>query len=160
MADISVKIEDNSKQVLQELDQATESALFAIGLLGVAGCVEKASEHDTATGRPTVKTGRYRSAFGFITPTQGRMTPKKPEDESEPNDDISMQRADKDTVVIANNVEYAPYLEYGTGTKEGGHHARYIMKRGIESKLSEMEEQTREILEGKNVNLSVDLGAE
>ena len=77
---------------------------------------------------------------------------------SKAEDNFSFQRADKDTVVIANNVEYAPYLEMGTGTKEGGHHARYIMKRGIESKLSEMERQAKEILEGEEVNVSVDFG--
>lgn len=173
MADISVKIEDNSQKVLEELDKATEKALYAIGLLGVEGCVEKASEIDDVTGRPTVDTGRYRAGFGFITPKHGKMTSakirvnvvdektgkiKKKTVKRPITDNFSMQRADKDTVVIANNVEYAPYLEYGTGTKEGGHHARYIMKRGIESKFSEMERQTKEILEGKEVNISVDLG--
>lgn len=175
MADISVKIEDNSQKVLEELDKATEKALYQIGLLGVEGCVEKASEIDEVTGRPTVDTGRYRAGFGFITPTQGKMTNakirvkvidektgktktktvKRPE-----TDNFSAQRADKDTVIIANNVEYAPYLEYGTGTKEGGHHARYIMKRGIESKLVKIKLKTQEVLEGKNVNMDVDFGRE
>ena len=128
---MEVKVVSHKDDVLKELDEATEKVLFAMGLLGVEGCVEKASEVDSVTGRPTVDTGRYRAGFGFITPTQGRMsgtgaTEKKAED------DISGKRSQKDTVVIANNVEYAPYLEFGTGTKEGGHHARYIMKRGIE----------------------------
>lgn len=159
MANIEINIEDNSQEVLQELEKATEKALYAIGLLGVEGCVEKASEIDTETGRPTVDTGRYRAGFGFITPIQGKMsgTPAK---KKEVGDDISMQRADKDTVIIANNVEYAPYLEFGTGTKEGGHHARYIMKKGIESKLSDMERQTRKIFEGKDIGISVDFGGE
>lgn len=159
MADISVKIEDNSQKVLEELDKATEKALYQIGLLGVEGCVEKASEIDEVTGRPTVDTGRYRAGFGFITPQHGRMsgTPAK---KKEANDDISGQRSDADTVIIANNVEYAPYLEYGTGTKEGGHHARYIMKRGIESKLVKIKLKTQEVLEGKNVNMDVDFGRE
>ena len=172
MADISVKIEDNSKQVLQELEKATESALYAIGLLGVEGCVEKASEIDTETSRPTVDTGRYRAGFGFITPKHGKMTNakirvnvvdektgkiKKKTIKRPETDNFSSQRADADTVIIANNVEYAPYLEYGTGTKEGGHHARYIMKKGIESKLSDMERQAKEIFEGKDIELSASL---
>lgn len=161
MAEITVKIEDNSQQVLRELEKATERALYAIGLKGVEGCVEKASEIDTETGRPTVDTGRYVSAFGFITPTYGAMT--KPVNTDKPKktkitDDISLQRAPSDTVVIANNVEYAPYLEFGTGTKEGGHHARYIMKRGIESKMADMQQQTKEILGGKEVGISVNFG--
>lgn len=150
---MEVKVVSHKDDVLKELDEATEKVLFAMGLLGVEGCVEKASEVDSVTGRPTVDTGRYRAGFGFITPTQGRMsgtgaTEKKAED------DISGKRSQKDTVVIANNVEYAPYLEFGTGTKEGGNHARYIMKRGIESKFDDMKKQAQNILEGADVSVS------
>lgn len=150
---MEVKVVSHKDDVLKELDKATEKVLFAMGLLGVEGCVEKASEIDSVTGRPTVDTGRYRAGFGFITPTQGRMsgtgaTEKKAED------DISGKRSQKDTVVIANNVEYAPYLEFGTGTKEGGNHARYIMKRGIESKFDDMKKQTKQILEGADISVS------
>lgn len=153
MSKIQVKIEDNSKEVLRELEKSTEKALYAIGLLGVEGCVEKASEIDSVTGRPTVDTGRYRAGFGFITPTEGRMsgtgaTEKKAED------DISGKRSQKDTVVIANNVEYAPYLEFGSGTQKGGKHARYIMKRGIESKVDKMKEQAKSILKGSDIGIS------
>ena len=153
---MEVKIEDNSQKVLDELYFATQRALFAIGLLGVAGCVEKTSEPDSVTGRPTVDTGRYRAAFGFVTPTTGKMS-GTPAEEKKPEDDISANRAPKDTVVIANNVEYAPYLEFGSGTQQGGHHARYIMKRGIESKFAEMQRQTKQIFEGKDIGLSLNL---
>ena len=151
---MEVKVVSHKQEVLDQLGEATEKVLFAMGLLGVEGCVEKASEVDSVTGRPTVDTGRYRAGFGFITPTQGRMsgtgaTEKKAED------DISGKRSQKDTVVIANNVEYAPYLEFGTGTKEGGNHARYIMKRGIESKVDKMKTQAKEILKGNDIAVSV-----
>lgn len=150
---MEVKVVSNKDDVLKELNKATQKVLFAIGLLGVEGCVEKASEIDSVTGRPTVDTGRYRAGFGFITPTQGKMsgtgaTEKKVED------DISGKRSQKDTVVIANNVEYAPYLEFGSGTKEGGKHARYIMKRGIESKFEKMKEQAKDILQGTEISVS------
>ena len=59
---------------------------------------------------------------------------------------------------VGTNVEYAPYLEVGSGTKEGGKHARYIMKRGIESKFDEMKKQTEEILKGGNGNISINFG--
>lgn len=136
------------QEVLQNLDRVTEKILYAWGLLGVEGCVEKASEIDSVTGRPTVDTGRYRAAFGFITPTQGKMS-GQPTTEQKASDDISANRASENTVVIANNVEYATDLEVGSGTKEGGRHARYIMKRGIESKLEKIKEQTKKILEGE-----------
>lgn len=150
---MEVKVVSHKQEVLNELDKATEKVLFAMGLLGVEGCVEKASENDSVTGRPTVDTGRYRAGFGFITPEHGKMsgTPTK---EKKSSDDISSQRSAKNTVVIANNVEYAPYLEFGSGTKEGGHHARYIMKRGIESELSKMKEQAKSILKGSDIGVS------
>lgn len=150
---MEVKVVSHKDEVLSELDKATEKALFAIGLLGVEGCVEKASEIDSVTGRPTVDTGRYRAGFGFITPTQGKMSGTQTTSK-EGKDDFSSQRSNKDTVIIANNVEYAPYLEFGSGTKKGGHHARYIMKNGIESKLSKMKEQTKKILKGEDISIS------
>lgn len=151
---MEVKITSHKQEVLNELDKATEKVLFALGLLGVEGCVEKASEIDSVTGRPTVDTGRYRAGFGFVTPTQGKMSGTQ-SSESKSTDDISSQRSNKDTVVIANNVEYAPYLEFGSGTQKGGNHARYIMKRGIESKVDKMKEQAKSILKGNDVGISV-----
>lgn len=151
---MEVKVVSHKQEVLNELDKATEKVLFAMGLLGVEGCVEKASEIDSVTGRPTVDTGRYRAGFGFITPTQGKMSGTQTT-ASESSDNISGNRSEKDTVVIANNVEYAPYLEFGSGTKQGGHHARYIMKRGIESKVNKMKEQAKAILKDESVNIGI-----
>lgn len=151
---MEVKVVSHKQEVLDELGEATEKVLFAMGLLGVEGCVEKASEIDTVTGRPTVDTGRYRAGFGFITPEHGKMSGTGAS-VTGAGDDFSGQRSTKDTVVIANNVEYSPYLEFGTGTKEGGHHARYIMKRGIESKISKMESQVKSILKDENVVINV-----
>lgn len=151
---MEVKVVSHKQEVLDQLGEATEKVLFAMGLLGVEGCVEKASEVDSVTGRPTVDTGRYRAGFGFITPTQGRMSGTGAT-EKKAGDDISGKRSQKDTVVIANNVEYAPYLEFGSGTQKGGNHARYIMKRGIESKVSKMKTQAKEILKGNDIAVSV-----
>lgn len=151
---MEVKVVSHKDEVLRELDKATENLLYVIGLLGVEGCVEKASENDSVTGRPTVDTGRYRAGFGFITPTQGKMSGKQASTKKA-RDDISGNRSSKDTVVIANNVEYAPYLEFGSGTQKGGHHARYIMKRGIESKVDKMKEQAKSILKGNDIGISV-----
>jgi hypothetical protein len=150
---MEVKVVSHKQEVLNELDKATEKVLFAMGLLGVEGCVEKASEIDSVTGRPTVDTGRYRAGFGFITPTQGKMSGTQTSNK-EASDDISGKRSSKDTVVVANNVEYASDLEFGSGTKKGGKHARYIMKRGIESKIDKMKEQAKSILKGSDIGIS------
>ena len=154
MAEIEVTMQDNSAEVLKQFELAKERVLFAVGLLGVEGCVEKASEIDTETGRPTVDTGRYRAGFGFITPTQGKMSGTSATQKGA-SDDFSGQRASANTVIIANNVEYASDLEFGKGSKKGGKHARYIMKRGIESKVAKMEEQAKNLMQGKDVSLSI-----
>ena len=153
MSKLEVEIQDNSKSILKELDKAIEKSLFAIGLLGVEGCVEKASEVDSVTGRPTVDTGRYRAGFGFITPTQGKMS-GTPAEVKGAEDNFSGQRSQDNTVIIANNVEYADDLEFGSGTKQGGKHARFIMKRGIESKIDNMKQQTESILKGADISVS------
>lgn len=150
---MEVKVVSHKQEVLNELDKATKKVLYAIGLLGVEGCVEKASEIDSVTGRPTVDTGRYRAGFGFITPTDGKMSDTSAT-EKKGSDDFSARRSNKDTVIIANNVEYADELEFGSGTKKGGKHARYIMKRGIESKVDKMKEQAKKILKGNDIGIS------
>lgn len=151
---MDVEIQDNSEKIKKEADLAEEKVLFQWGLLGVEGCVEKASEIDAATGRPTVDTGRYRAGFGFITPKNGRMS-GTPAREKEQADDFSAQRSEPKTVVIANNVEYAEYLEFGTGKKQKGKHARYIMKRGIESKLDKIKSVSESVFKGQDVGVSI-----
>lgn len=148
MAEIEVKVEDNSKQIKAELEKAVERVLFAWGTVGVEGCVEKAEEDDAVTKRPTVDTGRYVGGFGFITPTRGGMSKAKKAGNQQAGDNFAAQRAEKYTVIIANNVEYAKDLEVGKFHKKGGFHARHIMKRGIESKLAIMKKDMEQILKG------------
>ena len=154
MAELDVKIEDNTKEIKSELAKKIEQVLFAWGTEGVAGCVEKASDIDEKTGRPTVDTGRYRAGFGFITPETGKMS-GTPAEVTGVADNFAGQRAPSHKVIIANNVEYAPYLEFGTGAKKGGHHARYIMKRGIESKIDRMKKDAEQILKGEKFSISI-----
>lgn len=164
MAEIEVKIEDNTNQVREQLSKAIEQVLFAWGTEGVAGCVDKASA--TEWGKDgtddTVDTGRYRAGFGFITPKHGKMATGIPKDrlqtaddltpsKTKPSDNFAGQRTEKDTAIIANNVEYAPFIEAGT-SRMG---ARYIMKRGIESKIPQMKKDMEQILKGEKVSMSV-----
>jgi phage gpG-like protein len=146
MAEMEVKVEDNTDKVKQQLNKAIEMVLFAWGTEGVAGCVEKASANEWGKDGTddTVDTGRYRAGFGFITPSQGKMS-GTPTSASESTDNFAGQRADKDTVIIANNVEYAPFLEVGTSRMK----ARHIMKRGIESKIDTMKKDMKQILKGE-----------
>lgn len=79
MADIDVKVTDNSAQVKQALQEAVERGLEAIGLT--------AERH--AKELCTVDTGRLRNSISHA--------------------------VQDDAVYIGTNVEYAPYIELGTG---------------------------------------------
>lgn len=136
-------VESNVDEILAELDVKIEQSLQAMGEIFLQSCVDKTNEIDTETGRPTVDTGRYRAGWGYITPNTGKMSGTEIVriDESnpvKPEDNISEQRADENTVVIANNVEYASDLEAGLGTQEGGMHARWILKRAVEEKIPDI----------------------
>lgn len=150
MASEVMQIIDHTAQIEKELEKAIEKALFIMGTECVAGCVEKASEKDSQTGRPTVDTGRYRAGFGFITPYTAKMTSRK-SDASQARDNITNNRSNKGQVIIANNVEYAAFLEAGTSR---GMHARNIMKRGIESKFDDMKSKVKKVL----VNTDITVG--
>ena len=147
--DLAFNIEDFTKEVKGELELAVERILYAWGLKGVEGCVEKATEINPEVGRDTVDTGRYRAGFGFITPQNARMsgTPVTPSEDNpvRPTDSLLSHRSEKNSVIIANNVEYAKFLEAGTVKMP----ARYIMKNGIESKFNDMKTQAEEILKGE-----------
>lgn len=156
-----VKFEDNSDKVLEELDQKIEHSLQSIGEIFLQSCVDKTNEIDSATGRPTVDTGRYRAGWGYITPTTGKMsgTPIVREDKHNkvaPEDDISNNRANANTVVIANNVPYSIYLEFGHGTQVGGAHAKWILKRAVEEKIPEAEKLIKQIL-GDEMSINISL---
>lgn len=147
MADFELefKIEDLTKEVKVELEKATERVLYQWGVLGVEGCVNEASavkfENKNGELVDTVDTGRYRAAFGFITPENARMSGTQ----VKPSDSLLGKTSEKNTVIIANNVEYAKFLEVGTRYIP----ARHIMKNGIESKRDEMKQRAEKILKGE-----------
>lgn len=154
-----VKLEDNTDKVLAELDSKVNQCLQEMGEIFLQSCVDKTNEIDSATGRPTVDTGRYRAGWGYITPTTGKMSGTEivrddPNNPVQPEDDFSGHRADANTVVIANNVDYAPYLEFGHGTQAKGAHARWILKRAVEEKIPEVETLVKQKL-GDEMGISV-----
>lgn len=159
-----VGFEDNSDMVLAELDKKVEKCLQQMGEIFLESCVDKTNEIDMATGRPTVDTGRYRAGWGYITPTDGKMSGTEivridPSNPVSAEDDISGKRADANTVVIANNVPYASDLEAGFGSHNGGAHARWILKRAVEEKIPDIKNAiTQEFTDGETMLIDMDTG--
>lgn len=137
----SIRIKDNSQLVLEEAEKATERALYAIGVKAVEGSVDAISGK---YGIPSaVDTGRLRASISFITPTQkggGEVgTPN-----GKPQDKLSGS-AEKNTVVVGSNVEYAEYVHNGTSRMEG----RPFLREGIDKTKDQMQEQVDKIFKGQ-----------
>ena len=103
---ITIRIENNANLAKEELEKATERALYAIGVKAVEGSV------DAISGRydidPAVDTGRLRASISFITPTdKGDSGQPKPAN-AQAGDELT-GTAEQNTVVVGSNVSYAEY---------------------------------------------------
>ena len=138
---VNIRLENNSEIIFDALEDATERALYAIGIKAVEGSV------DAITGKysvpPAVDTGRLRASISFITPTQsggsGMAVP-----EGKPKDKLS-GNADKNMVVVGSNVEYAEYVHNGTSKMA----ARPFLREGIDRTKDKMQEQVEKIFKGQ-----------
>ena len=139
----SIKVEDNSKLVLEAEKKAIEDALYAMGIKAVEGSVDAISGK---YGIPkAVDTGRLRASISFITPTDSG-------DGGEANThskagDRLTGTAEKNSVVVGSNVEYAEPVHNGTSRMEG----RPFLRVGIEQTKGEMERQVTTILKGGTI---------
>lgn len=139
----SIKVEDNSKLVLEAEKKAIEDALYAMGVKAVEGSVDAISGK---YGMPkAVDTGRLRASISFVTPTDSG-------DSGEANThskagDRLTGTAEKNSVVAGSNVEYAEPVHNGTSRMEG----RPFLRVGIEQTKGEMERQVTTILKGGTI---------
>lgn len=138
----SVKVEDNSKEVLADFDKKTEQALLAIGTQAVKGIVEYMSIPDF-TGRDIVDTGRLRASISFLTPTTESGFVNGMVEESE-GDDIVKGRSDPKSVIVGTNVNYAEWVNNGTKKQP----ARHFLENGIENERDNMQELVDLIFRG------------
>lgn len=139
----SIKVEDNSKLVLEAEKKAIEDALYAIGIKAVEGSV------DAISGRygipKAVDTGRLRASISFITPTDSGDSGEA-NTHSKAGDQLT-GTAEKNSVVVGSNVEYAEPVHNGTSRMEG----RPFLRVGIEQTKGEMERQVTTILKGGTI---------
>lgn len=139
----SIKIEDNSKLVLNAEDKAIENALYAMGIKAVEGSVDAISGK---YGIPkAVDTGRLRASISFITPTDSGGSGET-NTNSKAGDKLT-GTAEKNSVVVGSNVEYAEPVHNGTSRMEG----RPFLRVGIEQTKGEMEKQVETILKGGTI---------
>ena len=139
---ISIRIQDNTQKTKEELETAMERALYAIGVKGVEGSV------DAISGKlgidPAVDTGRLRASISFVTPTQKGDSGLSAPSNAKLSDKVS-EKAEKNSVVIGTNVEYAEYVHNGTSRMPG----RPFLRKGIDKTKNEMQEQAEKIFKGQ-----------
>lgn len=138
----TIRVENNSQIVLEDLGEAMKRALYAIGVNAVEGSV------DAISGRydinPAVDTGRLRASISFITPTdKGDSGQPKPAN-AKAGDELT-GAAEQNTVVVGSNVEYAEYVHNGTSKMAG----RPFLREGIEKTRDKMQEQAEKIFKGQ-----------
>lgn len=146
----TVKFDDNSRIFLDAEREAVDRALYAIGLKGVEGATDAISgAYGVAAA---IDTGRLKASISFIT-QMGDMNvvpegmvrcENKEVANSKPGDKIS-GTAEKNSVVIGSNVEYAEYVHDGTSRMDG----RPFLREGIDRTKGDMERQVEKIFKGE-----------
>ena len=135
MEKITIKFEDNSKQVLDELERKMPEVLQGMG------AELHKSIYNFMTEDKVVDTGRLRGSISYCTPYG---------DYNEPTavnkaDDFIKGVREKDTIVYGSNVEYASFVETGT-TKQ---RARHYLKTGTYRATPVMKRVVEQILKGE-----------
>ena len=109
---MEIKFTDNSIEILTELQKAKGMALEAIGMRAETYAKKE------LTNFPAVDTGRLRNSITHATVAdegkQYTYTSKKGKEKTEHTDTVG-SGAEKDAVYIGTNVEYAKWVELGTG---------------------------------------------
>lgn len=138
----TIRVENNSKIVLEDLGEAMERALYAIGVKAVEGSVDAISgRYDI---KPAVDTGRLRASISFITPTEkGDSGQPKPAN-AQAGDELT-GTSEKNTVVVGSNVEYAEKVHNGDSKMSG----RPFITEGINRTKDKMQEQAEKIFKGQ-----------
>lgn len=138
-----IKLDDNSGLFKQASEEAVDRALYAMGVKAVEGSVDAISGRYNVA--PAVDTGRLRASISFITAggekgDSGIATP--PNGKSE---DKLSGSAEKNSVIVGSNVEYAEYVHNGTSRMDG----RPFLREGIDRTKGDMERQVNKIFKGE-----------
>lgn len=138
----TIRVENNSQLVLEDLGEAMERALYAIGVKAVEGSVDAISgRYDI---KPAVDTGRLRASISFITPTdKGGSGQPKPAN-AQAGDELT-GTAEENSVVVGSNVEYAEKVHNGDSKMPG----RPFITEGISKTKDKMQEQVEKIFKGQ-----------
>ena len=139
----SIKFEDNSKIVLEAEKEAVDRALYAIGVKAVEGATDAISGRYNVAA--AVDTGRLRASMSAVTYSGEKINNDFiPPENAKAGDKLS-GNADKNSVIVGSNVEYAEKVHNGDSKMEG----RPFLREGIDQTKDEIQEQVEKIFKGQ-----------
>lgn len=109
---MKVKVESHIDETIDAMREAIDRALVSVGLeLERNAKIEiNKAVYDTPESPSYKRTGRLRASITFATATFH----SEPEGKAQAGDAKMLGKPDKNTVFVGTNVEYAPYVEFGT----------------------------------------------
>jgi HK97 gp10 family phage protein len=119
------RIVDHSQEIINATDEAIYNALYIIG----------AKAADYAAGKAPVDTGLLKNSMTFAMSGEEPILKKYSSDDGKKEGEYSgaVPKDEMMAVYVGTNVEYAPYVEYGTVKQK----AKPFLKPAIESHLDE-----------------------
>lgn len=143
MADMDMKIEDHTKEVLAELERRCDLVLTQWGLAGVRNATAEinAKIYDKPPSGNYKRTGRLRGSITYATKKDGS-SPASPASSSDGvhSNDVNDDRE----VVIGTNVEYAQPVELGSSKVK----ARPFIKPAIQNHKDDYKKILEDTLTG------------
>ncbi len=121
-------------QARQVMDEAVQAALEAVGIVVEGQAIELAA----------IDTGRLKGSITYATKTAKSSPRPGPNYTPDERDGVTHDGSDN-SVVIGTNVEYAPYVEYGTVHMA----AQPFLRRAIEITRNDIEEVFATIIRSK-----------
>lgn len=135
MADIDIKIEDNSDKVLEELKNKMPEILN-----GVGNELYK-SIYNFMTEDKVVDTGRLRGSISYSTSNNDYKNPTL----TNKGDDFITGNKEENSVVYGSNVDYASYVNSGTSKQR----ARKFIENGTYRAVPQIKKVVETILKGE-----------
>lgn len=139
----TIRVENNSRLVISELEKATERALYAIGVKAVEGATDAISgKYNVAAA---VDTGRLRASMSAVTYSGDKINNGFMPPENAKTGDKLSGNSEKNSVVVGSNVEYAEKVHNGDSKMEG----RPFLREGIDRTKDDMQRQVEKIFKGQ-----------
>lgn len=135
MAEIEIKIEDNSDKVLEELENKLPEIMN-----GVGNELYK-SIYNYMTEDKVVDTGRLRGSISYSTSQKDYKNPML----ANKGDDFITGNKEPNSVVYGSNVEYASYVNSGTSKQR----ARKFIENGTYRAVPQIKKVVETILKGE-----------